>query len=277
MPKKSVVGDNIFTVASFDVGVRNLAFCVMQYDGKNFPVLDWQNIDLTELAGDSVDDKECCAYLKTKKCKDGNPIKCIKPAKLCVKEICDDGDDDNESEVDKYYCAMHNPDKTKYKIKEKKKVKQLSMKSIFVRMTEVLDSYEKLWNTKVDHVIIERQFNKNRMMIYQSGLVYSYFMLKHLMVDESRISDVSVVHAKHKLTVYNGPKVVVNRKNAKDNRKLLAVEYCKYMLRGDKKRLSELTKYPKKKDDLSDCFLQGAWYLKCGRHPKTGKLKKKIY
>lgn len=261
--------DNVFTVASFDVGIRNLAFCVMQYDsskkkGEEYKVIDWQNIDLTD--ADCIGDETCCADLKTKKDKDGNPVKCSKGAKL---KVCID-------EETKYYCAVHNPDKTKYKVKEKKKVRSVSMKSIFIAMNNVLESYEDTWKNKVDHVIIERQFNKNRMMIYQSGLVYSYFMLKHLTDDNSRVSDIKIIHAKNKLKVYNGPKVMIKRKNPKDVRKLQAVEYCKYMLRKDKPRLDYLNKYPKKKDDLSDCFLQGAWYLKYGRHPKKGRLKKNL-
>lgn len=254
--------DDVFTVASFDVGVRNLAFCVMQYDSKGncFPVLDWKNVDLSD--SDDIEDHMCCAFLKTRKDKDGNPVQCPRGAKLCIEDC--------------YYCAIHNPDKNKYKIKEKPKVKAMALKSIFMEMRKVLDTHEEIWKTKVDHVIIERQFNKNRTMIFQSGLLYSYFLLNHLTNVESRISDVKVIHAKNKLCVYNGPKVTVNRKNAKDKRKLLAVEYCKYMLRKDNERLAYLNKYPKKKDDLSDCFLQGAWYLKFGKHPQKGRLKKNL-
>ena len=63
-----------FTIASFDIGIKNLAFCVMQYDpnqpvGKRYPILEWKNIDLTD--SDGLTDQFCSAYLKSKKGKDG--------------------------------------------------------------------------------------------------------------------------------------------------------------------------------------------------------------
>ena len=98
--------------------------------------------------------------------------------------------------------------------------------------------------------------------------------MKNILNDKSRLSDVKFISSKHKLQVYTGPKITVNRKNPKDQRKLLAVEYCKYMIKNDTPNFEYLNKFPKKKDDLSDCFLQGAWYLKFAKHPKKGKLAK---
>jgi hypothetical protein len=251
-----------FTIASFDVGIKNLAFCVMQYNdenpvGKQFPIQQWKNIDLTD--NECITDKVCCAKLKTKKDKDGNPVR---QAKLCVDKM--------------FYCATHNPDKTKYKIKKSPKAYNIPLKTSCITLAKRLDEFEELWKTKVDHIIIEKQYTKNRKMITQSDLVFSYFILKHVMNDMSRIKDVRFIHAKNKLNVYTGPKVTIKLKNPKDRRKKMAIEYCKYMLKNDKKNLNYLTKFPKKTDDLSDSFLQGAWYLKHGRHPKFGTLVKTI-
>lgn len=254
-----------FTIASFDIGIKNLAFCVMQYnpeekEGKRYPILEWKNIDLTDK--DGLTDQFCSAYLKSKKDNDGNPVKCEKQAKLEVDGL--------------YYCAVHNPDKKKNVIKKKPKAYNIPLKTSCINLVNRLDEFKDWWETKVDHVIIETQFTKNRKMICQSDLLYSYFIMKHILNDDSRLSDVKFVSSRNKLKVYTGPAVTVNRKNAKDQRKLIAVEYCKYMIKLDKKNLAYLEKFPKKKDDLSDCFLQGAWYLKFAKHPKKGKEKEKV-
>ncbi len=252
--------ENPFTIASFDIGIKNLAFCIMQYEpdnpvGKQFPILEWKNIDLTDSEG--LTDQFCSANLKSKKTDDGNHVKCKKQAKIVA-----DGE---------YYCAVHNPDKKKYIISKSPKAYDIPLKKSCVKLITRLDEYKDWWLTKVDHVIIETQFTRNRKMITQSDLLYSYFIMKHILNDESRISDVKFVSSRNKLKVYTGPKVTVNRKNAKDQRKMLAVEYCKYMVKNDTANLEYLEKFPKKKDDLSDCFLQGAWYLKFSKHPKNGK------
>jgi len=249
-----------FTIASFDIGIKNLAFCIMQYEpdneeGKQYPIQEWKNIDLTD--PECLSDQFCCANLKSKKDENGNFVKCVKQAKVNAEGL--------------YYCAAHNPDKTKYVVKKAQKAYDVPLKKSCINMIKRLDEYEDIWLTKVDHVIIETQYTRNRKMITQSDLLYSYFIMKHILNDESRISDVKFVSSRNKLKVYNGPKVNVNRKNAKDQRKMLAVEYCKYMIKNDVSNLSYLEKFPKKKDDLSDCFLQGAWYLKYAKHPKNGK------
>lgn len=257
--------ENIFTIASFDIGIKNLAFCIMQYDekaqkGKQYPILEWKNIDLTDAEG--ITESICCADLKSKKDESGNFIKCPKQAKLQVEG--------------KFYCATHNPDKKKYSVPKVAKAYTIPLKKSCVNLVKRLDEFSDVWTTKIDHVIIETQFTKNRKMICQSDLLYSYFIMKHILNDESRISDVKFVSSRNKLKVYDGPKVTINRKNAKDQRKLAAVEYCKYMIESDKEHLEYLNKFPKKKDDLSDCFLQGAWYLKFAKHPKKGNAKKNI-
>lgn len=249
-----------FTIASFDIGIKNLAFCVMQYNqespnGKKYNIIEWRNVDLTDTQG--ISNKICQSYLKTKKDKNGNKIRCKNPAKISVE--------------DKVYCAIHNPDKKKNKINKKQKAYNIPLKKVCITLIKKLDEYEHIWENEVDQIIIETQFKKNRKMICQSNLVYSYFILKHIMKQESRIKDVKYINARNKLKVYKGPKINLTYTNKKYHRKKLAVEHCKHIIRGDKKHLTYLKKYPNKKDDLCDCFLQGAWYLTYARHPRKGR------
>lgn len=173
-----------FTIASFDVGIKNLAFCIMQYDpslpnGKRFPIQEWRNIDLTD--PDGITEQCCCATLKTKKDINGNLAKCTKQAKLCINE--------------QYYCGIHNPDKAKYKIKPQKNAYSIPLKTSCIALINRLDDFKEMWETDIDHIIIEKQYTKNYKMIAQSDLVFSYFILKHIMNPEStRIKEIGRAH-----------------------------------------------------------------------------------
>lgn len=248
MPPKKSKDKVPFTIASFDIGLKNLAFCVMQYEvnGNQYPIIEWKNIDLTG-GEDNVEDHNCEAKIESG----------LRKGKLCG------GGAKIMTDENQYYCNRHNPDKEKYTARKKRLVKTVSIKEMCCTLSDHLDRFYDLFKT-VDHIIIESQFSKNRKMLCLSDMLFAYFILKHIRNDDSKCKDVKFIAAKNKLTVYDGPAVECNRKNAKDKRKQLAIKYCEYMIRSDEERLKEFNKFPRKKDDLSDCFLQGAWYLKLG-------------
>jgi hypothetical protein len=252
------------TIASFDIGVKNLAFCVMQYDpdapsGSKFPILQWRSMDLTDKDGAS---ERNCDRMKP----DGE--QCNHQARIFL-------------ENGEAYCGVHNPDRTKYKpVKQTgAKAKSLSYDTIGNALMDRLDELSDVWD-QVDHVILETQFSKNRRMIFLSAIIYAYFMKTGQRNDGSRITNVKFISSRNKLEVYDGPAITAKkRKNPKDERKQLAIQHCEYMIREDKEHLAYLKRFPKKKDDLSDCFLQGAWYLthecKAKRAAKAAKAKPK--
>jgi len=93
---------------------------------------------------------------------------------------------------------------------------------------------------------------------------------------QSRITHVKFVSSRNKLQIYDGPPVTVKkRKDPKAERKQLAIVHCEYFIRGNEEKLKYFKQFPKKKDDLSDCFLQGAWYL-LNECKATKKTKRKI-
>ena len=234
----------MFTVASFDVGIKNLAFCIMQYNcteksGKQFPILCWKNMDLTDKYG--IGDHHCSGIVKkTNLC-------CRAPAKLKINE--------------RYFCSRHNPDRS-IKPKSSPKVKNIPLDRLCITLASRLDEFSGWWENEIDEIIIETQYSRNRKMICLSNMVYSYFIMKWIMNKDSRLKKIKFVSSRNKLKVYDGPTIKSTRKDKKDQRKQLAVEHCKYMIRGEKDQVKFLMDFPKKKDDLSDSFLQGAWYLK---------------
>lgn len=250
-------------IASFDVGVKNLAFCVMKYDpnapsGSQFPISLWKCFDLTDNTG--IGDRICEGQK-------ANGTQCNNGAKILT---------DN----DEAYCGVHNPDKERYKPRKERKIGSYSYEQLGNALMDRLDALKSTWDT-VDHVIIEQQFNKNRKMIFLSAILFSYFMQAGQRQDDSKIKRVKFASSRNKLKVYDGPKITEQKyKDAKRNRKWLAPKHCEYLIREDTEHLSFFKRYPRKKDDLADCFLQGADYLKnecraCKR-PTRKKTAKKI-
>ena len=81
------------------------------------------------------------------------------------------------------------------------------------------------------------------------------------------------ISAKRKLSVYDGPHVPCTVKDPHGRNKFLGISYCRYMLHNDltDEFLEPFVPYKdwigffesvKKKDDIADAFLQGAWYLR---------------
>jgi hypothetical protein len=263
-------GNDQVVVASFDVGVKNLAFCILRYDstaeiGQQFPIMPggWRCVDVTDDSG--IGDRLC----EGKK-KDGSA--CPNGAKILT--------DDDEA-----YCGVHNPDKERYKAKPAAKVKNLSYERLGNAFLQELDQHEELWN-QVDHVIIEQQFRSNRRMIFLSAIIFTYFIGRQR-DRECRISRVKFASSRNKLQVYSdcgGPAITERpRKGAKDHRKWLAPKHCEWLIRGDQANLDAFRRYPRKKDDLADCFLQGADYhfnecraVKRPSRKKTATKKKRV-
>lgn len=73
-----------------------------------------------------------------------------------------------------------------------------------------------------------------------------------------------MINARNKLKVYDGPKIECNIKETYKKNKFLAIKYCDYMIRDNKnidKKYHDLYDSSKKKDDLSDSYLQGIYYI----------------
>jgi hypothetical protein len=103
------------TILSFDVGMKNLAYCLFQVsdDANNtsdYKVLRWEVINL------------CTPIVK--KCNNGGLTNCVENAKYCktikiAQNGNNDNDNDNDNEIEylesEYYCNKH-AKKCKFKI-----------------------------------------------------------------------------------------------------------------------------------------------------------------
>ena len=211
---------------SFDVGIKNLAYCVLCKDKK---IKDWGIINLNE--------NPCCD-VKLKK-------KCDKQSTYEVK-----GDPNV-----KYCCTAHSK-----KFPKKKKLNTnhdlLKISQLCVSKLRELDIKE------VGSVLIENQpALKNPVMKSIQMMIYTFFVMDGVMSESSKIEKIHMVNARNKLKVYKGPKIECNKKGKYAQNKYLSVEYTKEMIKDEEECFQELFKESKKKDDLADAYLQGIYWI----------------
>ena len=130
-------------------------------------------------------------------------------------------------------------------------------------MVQILDKKENF--LEVDHVLIENQpALKNPTMKTVQMILYSYFLVNGVTKSGNPLNNIEMINARNKLKVYKGPPIECNIKNKYNKTKYLGIQYCKYMIDENEKIDSEfkdLFNSSKKKDDLSDAYLQGMYWL----------------
>ena len=269
---------NMSIILSFDVGIIHLAYCLFTKKDNKWEIIDWANINLIDeeerkcdcgLAASFIHNNKYYCKVHSKKCESIKPFeelfkenkenKCqfIVKDNICNRKSCYC----NES----FYCTTHAKTKYKqlsndYKLKSYKKqsVASLDFDKTLIKLFSILDNKEQLFKT--DYVLIENQPSfKNPRMKSISIALYSYFLIKG-------VKKVKFMSPSNKI------KVVSDEENKqltllKDNEtklykltKELGIKYCKLMINHLPIWLEFLEKQ-KKKDDLCDAFLQGAYFF----------------
>ena len=214
---------------SFDVGIKNLAFCQLDTSNKN--ILDWGIINI------SID--PTCDHIHKGKCCDKTATKIIKSTGLKL-------------------CTSHTKLKS-YKDTKMNNIKKIdnSMFHLGKNIIKLLDEKKHFLESEV--VIIENQpALKNPTMKSIQMILYSYFLMK------DSIKDIQMINARNKLKAYKGPKIPCDIKETYKRNKYLAIKYTDIMIReNDKidKVYHVLYDTSKKKDDLSDAYLQGIFFI----------------
>ena len=215
------------TYLSFDVGIKNLAFCSLDDNKK---ILDWGIINLD----------------KNPICQCGLQKECEKSSTFIV--TCDDGDK-------KYSCTTHTK---KYK-KKKKMNNDRDMFKLSQILIEEMNSHKDFLNHEV--ICIENQpALKNPTMKSVQMIIYSYFMIEGVTKD-TPVEQVHMINARNKLKVYKGPEIECKFTDKYKKNKYLSVEYTKLMILKEEKKFIDLFNTCKKKDDLADAYLQGIYFI----------------
>ena len=256
-------------IISFDVGIKNLAYCIIDNNGESYQITHW---DVANLCGEKP---KCCYQTKkgvcgknasynfkktdyycgthVKKVQDKilvpdiyyKLVKAKKPSKKLLKQI--NGITNTEYDKDEICKYVEN----NYLVKNisLKTANQLDLIEIGCKIANLLP--EILPIDKITTVLIENQISPiaNRMKTIQG-------MLAQFFIDRS-ITDIHFVSSHNKLKAFNV------KKKTYAERKKSGIEVTEKIL-SEKQILNKwkpLFKSHKKKDDLADAFLQGLWFL----------------
>ena len=211
---------------SFDVGIKNLAYCSLDPDKK---IKQWVIINMNE-------DPTCQVCLKKK---------CDKQATYFVK------DDDSVE----FCCTAHS--------KRFKKLKKMNTNRDIMKLSQIcIKSLRLLDLSNIKYVLIENQpALKNPVMKSVQMIIYTFFIMEGVMNENSPIEKIHMVNARNKLKVYKGTKIECNKKNKYAQNKYLSVEYTKVMVENENDIFKDIFNQSKKKDDLADAYLQGIYWI----------------
>ena len=261
-------------VISFDVGIKNLAVCIIEINNDNqYSILYWDILNLTK----EYKYPDCCYdnckvkvkytsnnkyycgrhakkenlnllpdYLKETK------IKKYKHGELC--EILKTFDIQIEGlKTKKYLIEILNEycnKKFVQNLAKQPKASEIDLIDIGREMKIKFNIFSTFGN--IDYVIIENQISPiaNRMKTIQ-GMIAYHFILQG-------VNNIHFVSSSNKLNLFSDEKL-----NSYDKRKKASIVICRKILEDNKNFTTYKDYFEKKgkKDDLADCFLQLLWFL----------------
>lgn len=265
-------------IASIDVGIKNLAICIVDVKVDKVIVLFWDIINLFE-----EKNMVCNQIITVKKeqCQCNNKAKFFKneinyckkhaekselkiPTSKLIKfkrlkldeliELVKEYDMNFIGNENKKSLNEHIENFIKDNVLEyinQESASEMSLLEISISIKEKLDFYLKNYLEIIDLILIENQIGPlaNKMCSIQ-GMLTQYFVLKD-------IKNIYFVSAVNKLKNFLSNK---KQKTSYHERKKISIDITKNILDFvdfDK----ELFLNSKKKDDLADCFLQAIWYI----------------
>jgi hypothetical protein len=252
-------------IASFDVGINHLAYCVLEKHNDEDPKI--KNMKLLSIFPENETHK-CVCETKSKNL-------CGKNAKMHTK------DTDNSTII--YYCGTHAPD-------DAKEIKRINTK--LVSFDKLSIAINKLFDTiklyRCDKIVIENQPSMaSKKMQFVSHLIFHECATRFLNKENSMCKMVYYA-PRDKWKVYDGPEILIenSRKSKTRARKTdtSPVAVAKTALRNKEYKSRKnagimMTEYflkkfnedgwseyfnsenHDKKDDIADCYLQGLTVL----------------
>ena len=214
-------------ILSIDVGIKNLAHCLIDVVDNSYNIIAWDSIDLS---------KDFMIYCNNENC---NNI-----AKVSSNNL--------------NFCQKHSKTLTEFKEIRQIKVSDISLPNIGLKLKENYDYIFKKY--KIDIVIIENQLSPlaSRMKTIQ-GMITQYFIMKGY-------KNIEYVCSQNKLRMFiekdKNRERVSGEKTSYSERKRLGIKYCQEVL--DKANMEmwiEFMSKHNKRDDLADSFLQGLWWI----------------
>jgi hypothetical protein len=269
-------------ILSIDVGIKNLAFCLFEkaQDSTHFTITKWDVVNISEeetLTCCSLDNNNNTTCDKPAKFSKDDKCFCLKHAKKQQYQIPTTELKPsfiNKQKIQKLYDIAD-----KYNILYKSPIKKADLISVInqhvvqtcfkevhatnaskVDLIKIGMNLKTKFNhlfsdeTTIEYVIIENQISPiaNRMKTIQ-GMIVQYFIMSTIKVDKYEF-----ISASNKLK-----DCTIEDKTSYTNRKKLGIAKCLERISNDQRfnEKVDFFKTHKKKDDLSDAFLQGAWFI----------------
>lgn len=275
-------------ILSIDVGIKNLAFCLFDKSptSEQFKITKWDIADISE-----QEDNVLCGFIEPNKALLEKNETCNKPAKFkkddkcfCLKhskkqQVSIPTSEQKMSFINKQKIQKLLEIADKHNIKYEPKTKKVELIKIInehinINYFQPIESkkaadvdlfnigvniktkFNKLFENEgeIDYVIIENQIGPLaiRMKTIQ-GMIVQYFIMSNL-----NVKHIEFISASNKLKDCH-----VKDKTKYSDRKKLGITKCLEIITTDfrfNEHVSYFNKH-KKKDDLSDSFLQGMWFL----------------
>lgn len=240
-------------ILSFDIGIKNLAYCFLDLDCS---IKDWNVLNIIEEPHEEC--HNCDQIFQNGKHKGDI---CKKKAKFLI--------NDNTYSCKKHSLKFPSDTITPLIIPKPKKVKDITLLNLSIKLINTLDSHllNKINTLQPSQVLIELQPRFNPKMKNISMMLYNYLIIRFMTdcKDDGFLKNIKFINAKKKLSVYEGPYIPCNLKNKYGRTKYLGIKYCEYLIQNDA-HFSNFLNEHKKKDDLCDSYMQGLWYLKNKMH-----------
>lgn len=277
-------------VLSIDIGIKNFAFCLFEKGSGNdfFYISKWDVVNISE------EESFKCSFIDKSVPSINlsiNPCQCNKPAKFkknldyfCLKHAKKQPfqiphSELNKSSVQKDKMAKLLEIVKKYDIEYEKSSKKNDLISLINQYTyenyfqkietinankvnlinigsNIKTKFNNLFSDEdtIDYVIIENQIGPiaNRMKTIQ-GMIVQYFIMSPIFVE-----NIEFVSASNKLKNCN-----INTKTKYSDRKKIGIQKCLEIISSSHSFSNQVDYFNthKKKDDLSDSFLQGLWFI----------------
>lgn len=288
-------------IISIDVGIKNCSFCVLSHKIGSSPVMDhWDIVNLMELntVAEAIYECTCVNHVgtkKEKKCvkrasykKGSNTYMCTSHAKkdayfgkkelepaalkkaslpelirLTNKYYIDVKDAKKKAELMALLVAYQTIHGITLIVPSSKKKKCATI-GLQIIGRNIVQYFDALNVCDVTHVIIENQIGPlaTKMKTVQ-GMLMQYFIMRNAAVC------VEFISATNKLKDFSSESASMNTKETNKKkeynaRKKQAVSICADIIQTTETlvKWNDYFQSCKKKDDLSDCFLQGVWFLR---------------
>ena len=243
-------------ILSIDVGIKNLAYCLIEVINNQYNIILWNIIDISS--------QSCCALCTNPGkyhhnnmilCENHRKIKQLKVYTTVTKKLETKSTKDKMAFLKRHKIKINDTEKQckefiatyyckKIALANANKLKIISLGRNIKHHFDYLFDLIK----PDDYVIIENQMSKlaNRMKTLQ-GMIAQYFIHKH-------IKNIDFVSSQNKL------KPFIKRKTTYKERKHLAIEITKKCIY-NKPNWVKIFNIHSKKDDLADCYLQAISYI----------------